>query len=51
MNDILKCPNCDAVAGEKDEDHSKININYYTCQNCEYSWQDVIDITDWREDR
>jgi hypothetical protein len=48
---IIKCTQCGLMSGEKDEDHSKINVGEYHCTECQYSWQEVADIEDWREDR
>jgi transposase-like protein len=47
----IKCPSCGITAGEKDETHSGIQYQYFTCASCGYTWQNVADIPDWREER
>ena len=47
----IRCPQCGLMAGDKDETHSGIQCMYFTCTECGYSWQEVSDIPDWREER
>ena len=48
--DGIKCPECDAMSGYPDEDHSTSMVVYLSCDNCGYGWTEIVDIPD-KEDR
>jgi rubredoxin len=51
LDDGIKCPDCGAMAGYPDEEHSNVWISLLTCDNCGYTWQEVNDMDDPKENR